>query len=107
MDTQLKRGIIEVCVLAALLRKDSYGYQIVKELGGIIDISESTLYPILKRLEANRSLEVYSVEHNGRLRKYYHITAAGRQRITAFVKEWKTVMDAYEFIKGEIEDDQA
>ena len=107
LDTQLKRGIVEVCVLAALLGKDSYGYQIVKDLAGIIDISESTLYPILKRLEASRSLEVYSVEHNGRLRKYYHITADGREKIVAFVEEWKTVMDAYEFIKGEIEDDQA
>ena len=107
MDTQLKRGLLEVCVLAVLLRADSYGYQIVKDLAGVIDISESTLYPILKRLEASRSLEVYSLEHNGRLRKYYRITDDGRRRIAGFLEEWKTVMDAYEFIKGEINHDQA
>ena len=107
MDTQLKRGLLEVCVLAVLLRADSYGYQIVKDLENVIHISESTLYPILKRLEAGGSLEIYSMEHNGRLRKYYRITGQGRNRIAAFLEEWKTVMDVYEFIKGEVHHDQA
>ena len=74
MDIQLKRGLLDVCVLAALRRADSYGYQIVKEIQPYIAISESTLYPILRRLEEAGQLTVYAIEHNGRLRKYYRIT---------------------------------
>ena len=101
MDVQLKRGLLEICVLAVLQRADSYGYQIVKDLSDVIPISESTLYPILKRLEAGESLSVYSLEHNGRLRKYYRITDKGKARIGEFLVELKTMMDVYEFIKGD------
>ena len=101
MDAQLKRGMLEACVLAVLQRGDSYGYQIIKDLGACIEISESTLYPILKRLETAGCLTVYTVEHNGRLRKYYRIMPAGRQRVQDFLQDWKTIMDVYEFIKGE------
>ena len=72
MDTQLKKGFLEFCVLASLIQKDSYGYQIIKDVSQCIDISESTLYPILKRLENHSYVETYTVEHNGRLRKYYN-----------------------------------
>lgn len=99
MDVQLKRGILEVCVLKILLNGDSYGYQIIKDVSECIEISESTLYPILKRLEANSHVEVYSVEHNGRLRKYFRITAAGKERITEFLNEWEEVMRVYRFIE--------
>jgi PadR family transcriptional regulator PadR len=102
MDVQLKRGLLEVCVLTVLLKEDSYGYKIIKDLSEKIEISESTLYPILKRLETSDCLTVYSVEHNSRLRKYYKITPSGKQRIIDFLEEWKTVMDIYEFIKGEV-----
>ena len=98
MDVQLKKGLIEVCVLKALETEDSYGYQIIKDISPYIEISESTLYPVLKRLETGTFLEVYSVEHNGRLRKYYRITGAGRSKITAFVEEWKEVMTVYRYI---------
>lgn len=81
MDIQLKRGMLEICVLAVLCRGDSYGYQLVKDISPYITVSESTLYPILRRLETVGSLTVYSVEHNGRLRKYYRITDGGRARI--------------------------
>ena len=77
MDAQLKRGILDICVLTALLKEDSYGYKIIKDLHDVIDISESTLYPILRRLEKNGSLTVYTEEHNYRLRKMYRITPAG------------------------------
>ncbi|MGM9521594.1 MAG: PadR family transcriptional regulator [Oscillospiraceae bacterium] len=99
MDIQLKRGMLDVCVLKALSKGDSYGYQIIKDLSGYVVMSESTLYPILKRLESAQYLKVYSVEHNGRLRKYYSITDAGRARIEEFLKEWEEVMRAYRFIK--------
>jgi len=99
LDTQLKRGLLEVCVLSVLSRSDSYGYKIVKDLAGFIEISESTLYPILKRLEGNESLTVYSVEHNGRLRKFYSITDKGRTTISDFLESWKDVLTVYDFIK--------
>lgn len=102
MDIQLKRGILEICVLAVLNRGDSYGYQIVKDVSAFIDISESTLYPILKRLETSNCLTVYSVEHNSRLRKYYKITDIGQEKIKDFLEKWKEVMIVYDFINKEM-----
>ena len=102
MDAQLNRGMLEACVLAGLVRGDAYGYRIVRELSAYIEISESTLYPILKRLENSACLCVYSVEHNGRLRKYYKITEQGRKRIDEFLSEWETVLKVYPFITGEV-----
>ena len=102
MDIQLKRGLLDVCVLAAIEDRDSYGYQIIKDLKPFVDISESTLYPILRRLEGAELLTVYSSEHNGRLRKYYRITAAGSQRIADFKEEWKEMVSIYRFITKEV-----
>ncbi len=106
MDVQLKRGLLEVCVLAAIKDEDSYGYKIIKDVTPYIEISESTLYPILRRLESAALLTVHSAEHNGRLRKYYHITELGKKRISEFKEEWKEVLSIYQFIsKGEKTDD--
>ena len=102
MDIQMKRGLLDVCVLAAIQKEDSYGYQIIKDMKPYVEISESTLYPILRRLEAAELLTVRTAEHNGRLRKYYHITAAGLQRLRDFQQEWKEIVSIYQFImKGE------
>ncbi len=101
MDIQIKRGLLDVCVLAAIKETDSYGYKIVKDVKPYISVSESTLYPILRRLETADCLTVYSVEHNGRLRKYYHITEKGLDRIEAFKNEWKEIMSVYKFIVRE------
>ena len=98
MDIQLKRGLLDVCVLAAIKDGDSYGYQIIKDMKPFVEISESTLYPILRRLEAAKMLTVYSAEHNGRLRKYYHITDSGFERIEAFKEEWKEIISIYKFV---------
>lgn len=98
MDAQLKRGMIEVCILSLLTKGDSYGYQLIKEILPILDVSESTLYPVLRRLEAAQCLTVYSVEHNSRLRKYYSITEAGRKKIADFLTEWDEVNKVYNFI---------
>ena len=81
MDIQLKRGLLDVCVLAAIKQEDSYGYKIIKDMKPYVELSESTLYPILRRLEAAQLLSVHSAEHNGRLRKYYHITEQGQSRV--------------------------
>lgn len=102
MDIQLKRGLLDVCVLAAIKNEDSYGYRIIKDLRPYVALSESTLYTILKRLEAASMLTVRTAEHDGRLRKYYHITAAGLRRIEEFKNEWKEVISIYQFVtKGE------
>ena len=98
MDIQLKRGLLDVCVLAAIKNEDSYGYQIIKDMKPYVEISESTLYPILRRLEAAELLNVRTVEHNGRLRKYYHITRLGLKRIEAFKEEWKEMVSIYRFV---------
>ena len=98
MDVQMKRGLLDVCVLAAIQSEDSYGYQIIKDIKPYVDVSESTLYPILRRLEEGRLLTVRSVEHNGRLRKYYHITDAGRGRIEDFKRDWGEMEKIYRFI---------
>ena len=98
MDIQLKRGLLDVCVLAAIKNEDSYGYKIIKDLAPDIELSESTLYTILKRLESAQMLTVYSMEHGGRLRKYYHITDRGRERIEEFKREWREVMAIYQFV---------
>ena len=102
MDVQLKRGMLDICVLASLLQGDSYGYMIIKNLSPHVEISESTLYPILRRLEEMRAVETYSMEHNGRLRKYYAITPLGQRRIRVFLDEWKSMMDIYAYIEGEM-----
>jgi len=106
MDIQMKRGLLDVCVLAAIKEEDSYGYQIIKDIKPYVEISESTLYPILRRLESAELLTVRTAEHNGRLRKYYHITKAGLGRIEDFKEEWKEIMSIYKFVtKGEEDND--
>lgn len=101
MDGQLKRGLLEVCVLAAIKTGDSYGYQIIKDMKPYLALSESTLYTVLKRLEAAELLTVRTAEHNGRLRKYYHITEAGRQHLEEFKVEWKEILAVYQFVTRE------
>ncbi len=105
MENQMKRGLLDVCVLAAIKSEDSYGYQIVKDLSPYVEISESTLYPILRRLENGLMLTVRTAEHNGRLRKYYHITEAGLERLKTFSEEWKELMTIYEFVTREEKND--
>ena len=101
MDIQLKRGLLDVCVLAAIKNEDSYGYKIIKDMKPYIEMSESTLYTILKRLETANMLTVKTVEHGGRLRKYYHITNAGLGRIEDFKIEWREMKSIYEFVTKE------
>jgi PadR family transcriptional regulator PadR len=101
MDIQLKRGLLDVCVLAAIQDGDSYGYQIIKDMKPYVEISESTLYPILRRLESADMLTVWSAEHNGRLRKYYRITQLGRKRIQDFKEEWQEMVAIYKFVARE------
>ena len=103
MDIQLKRGLLDVCVLAAIKNEDSYGYKIIKDMKPYMELSESTLYTILKRLETAHLLTVRTVEHEGRLRKYYHITEAGLLRLSEFETEWEEMVSIYRFVtKGDV-----
>ena len=101
MDIQLKRGLLDVCVLSAIKDGESYGYKIIKDMNPYIELSESTLYTILKRLEVSNMLTVRTAEHGGRLRKYYNITSIGIKRIEDFKREWEEVMSIYQFIMKE------
>lgn len=101
MDGQLKRGLLDVCVLAAIKSEDSYGYKIIKDMMPYIELSESTLYTILKRLETAGMLTVRTAEHGGRLRKYYHIIEEGQKRIEDFKRDWKEIMAIYQFVTKE------
>ncbi len=105
MNTQLKKGILDVCVLSVLNRGESYGYKILKDLSGYVDLSESTLYPILRRLETSKCVTVHSVEHEGRLRKMYTITDEGKQQILEFLRDWKEIETIYRYIKEGIDCD--
>lgn len=105
MDIQLKRGLLDVCVLAAIKNEPSYGYKIIKDVSPYIKLSESTLYTILKRLEAFEMLTVRTVEHDGRLRKYYHITPSGIKRIEDFKAEWNEMVLIYNFVIKEDENE--
>ena len=101
MDIQLKRGLLDVCVLAAIRDGESYGYRIIKDMKPYLEMSESTLYTILKRLEGAGMLTVRTAEHDGRLRKYYRITERGRVRLAEFQEEWKEIVTVYRFVSRE------
>lgn len=100
MDAQLKKGLLEVCVLAAIKQEESYGYKIISDVEPYIEISESTLYPILKRLETTGMVTTRSKEYNGRLRKYYMITERGKHKINDFIEGLDEFQRVYKFICG-------
>lgn len=106
MDIQIKRGLLDICVLAAIKDRESYGYQIIKDMKPFVEISESTLYPILRRLETTGLLTVRTAEHNGRLRKYYRITKSGLDRIESFKQEWNEIISIYNFVIREEKADE-
>lgn len=105
INPQMKKGLLEVCILSVLQRGDSYGYKMIKDLADYIKLSESTLYPILRRLEASGYLTVYTVEHNSRLRKMYRITDTGTQQIKEFLVGWEEIEAIYQYIKEGVRDE--
>lgn len=95
MNTQLKKGILELCVLAILDRKDCYGYELVDEISKNIEISEGTIYPLLRRLNKEGYFTTYLQESSeGPPRKYYKLTELGREMKHKLVDEW------LEFVEG-------
>jgi len=100
MKSQLKKGVIEIFVLAIIAKESSYGYKIVNDLEPYLTISESTLYPILRRLEKQGKLETYNQLFQGRNRKYYKITKSGKNQISNFLEEWKDIRKIYDLLTG-------
>jgi Predicted transcriptional regulators len=99
MDIQRKKGVIEICVLAVLKRGPSYGYRIISDVSACIEISESTLYPILRRLETSGCVTTFSEEYNGRTRKYYRIEQPGIDKVRAFLDESEEMRKIYTFVE--------
>jgi len=100
MDAQLKRGLLDACLLAILARGESYGYKIIQSAQQVMAIRESTLYPILRRMEQQGYLTTWQQEHNGRLRKYYRITSEGEERLNNFRAEWRDIKQMVDYIMG-------
>jgi PadR family transcriptional regulator PadR len=99
MDSQLKKGLLEGCVLAAIRDEESYGYKIIGQLSPYIEISESTLYPILKRLESSKCVVTKNKLYSGRLRKYYRITDRGKSKLREFCQDMDQIMEIYRFLR--------
>ncbi len=102
INTQFKKGVLELLVLLIVEKKDKYGYELVEEVSKIVDVNEGTIYPILKRLTNEGYFETYLEESKeGPIRKYYHITALGKKRSKEQKKEWNNFASSVnDFIKG-------
>ena len=94
MNTQFKKGVLEMLVLLAIEHSDRYGYELVNEVGQTVDVNEGTIYPILKRLSVDLYVETYLQESNeGPPRKYYHITLKGQKYLESLCVDWKEFSD--------------
>lgn len=99
MDIQLKKGLLDLMVLATIKYEDSYGYKIIQEISSVMDISESTLYPILKRLEKQKLVNTYNTTHNSRIRKYYQINKQGLEKLKQSIDDFDEINRMYMYIK--------
>ena len=88
MTFQLGSALLDACVLATLTREDTYGYVLTQSVKAVVEISESTLYPVLRRLQKEGWLTTYDQPYSGRLRRYYAITDAGREALARYRAEW-------------------
>lgn len=106
MVFQLGSSLLDACVLAILHKEDTYGYRLTQEVKQVMDISESTLYPVLRRLMKEGYLETYDQQHMGRNRRYYRLTAAGKEKYHEYVKDWEEFSDKVsDILKGGIQND--
>lgn len=89
MTFQLGTGLLDACVLSILIKEDTYGYALTQNIKEIIDVSESTLYPVLRRLEKEGYLLTYDKPFQGRNRRYYHITDSGNNQLKEYISDWQ------------------
>ncbi|WP_276937465.1 PadR family transcriptional regulator [Faecalibaculum rodentium] len=107
MLIQTGGGLLEMCVLAVLDRENLYGYRLTRQVRQVLDVSESALYPVLRRLKKEGLLETYDTEMDGRNRRYYRMTAAGRERLTQYCSEWRQLTAGIDrILEGEWQDDK-
>lgn len=101
MNTQFKKGVLELIVLLAVNKNDRYGYELVLEVSKVVDVNDGTIYPLLKRLTNEKYFETYLVESNeGPTRKYYKITSLGKKRMRELQKSWQVFAESVnKFIK--------
>ncbi len=100
MIFQLGAPLLDACVLAVLAKGDAYGYILSRQVQEVIDISESTLYPVLRRLQKEECLTTYDRAFSGRNRRYYHLTDKGRESYLRYVSEWQSYKKAIDFLLG-------
>lgn len=100
MIFQLGTALLDTCVLSVLMKEDMYGYNLTQNIKDIITISESTLYPVLRRLEKENYLTTYDQAFQGRNRRYYQITELGTEKLQEYKNEWKTYKEKVDKILG-------
>lgn len=103
MNVQYKKGVLELCVLAVLQKSDKYGYELSEYIATTIDISDGTIYPILRKLKSDGLLTTYlSEESGGPPRKYYSIMPKGREVLDSETKDWQSFTESVnKILKGE------
>ena len=103
MNSQFKKGVLELIVLQIVSKKDRYGYELVEEVSKAVEVNEGTIYPLLKRLTNDHYFDAYIKESSeGPPRKYYRLTALGKQQLDILTKEWKEFYDSVnQFMKGD------
>lgn len=89
MGFKIESALLEACVLSILSKGDTYGYVLTQSMKQVLDISESTLYPVLRRLQKNEYLRTYDQPYQGRNRRYYSVTDKGKEQFEIYKKEWK------------------
>lgn len=101
MNTQFKKGILEMCILSLINQKDLYGFEVIETLSTEIDVNENTVYPILRRLTHQGLFTTYTEETNvGAPRKYYKITALGKKKLEDYEHEWRSFLNGVFKILG-------
>ncbi|MFJ6207214.1 PadR family transcriptional regulator [Lysinibacillus sp. NPDC092081] len=98
MTFQLGSALLDVCVLAIVDKGDAYGYSLTQQIQSVMDISESTLYPVLRRLQKANCLTTYDQPYQGRNRRYYQITEQGRIRLLELLKEWHKYKEKVDYV---------
>ena len=88
MIFQVGAALLDACILAVLSREDAYGYVLTQNVKEILNVSESTLYPVLRRLQKEDCLTAYDMPYAGRNRRYYRITDSGKEKLNEYIHEW-------------------
>ncbi|MCR5589951.1 MAG: PadR family transcriptional regulator [Lachnospiraceae bacterium] len=106
MTYQLTAPLLDACVLGIVNNEDSYGYTLTQKMRQIVDISESTLYPVLRRLQKSGHLRTYDEPFGGRNRRYYAITDEGKELLNYYAAEWKIYKEKIDELVAPVKDAQ-